>query len=59
MLGQKYSTVRGGLLLRVAGTLKPSVADAYKAAFLGYSDRGRSNGSRSVGVLRIRADGGV
>ena len=34
-LGEEYYTVNGGLLLRVAGTLEPSVADAYRAAFLG------------------------
>ena len=34
-LGQQYSAVKDGLLLRVAGTLQPSAADAYTAAFLG------------------------
>ncbi|MBX7435530.1 hypothetical protein JDV09_26070 [Mycobacterium sp. Y57] len=29
MLGQEWDTVNGGLLLRVAGELKPSEADAY------------------------------
>lgn len=33
-LGQEFSAVKGGLLLRVAGTLEPSVAETYKAAFL-------------------------
>lgn len=33
MLGQEWNTVKGGLLLRVTGTLKPSEAKAYEAAF--------------------------
>jgi serine/threonine protein kinase, bacterial len=32
MLGQEWDTVKGGLLLRVAGTLKPSEAQAYESA---------------------------
>jgi hypothetical protein len=35
MLGQEWSTVKGGLLLRVAGDLKPSEARAYETAFAG------------------------
>ena len=34
-LGPQYSTVKGGLLLQVAPTLEPSIADAYQAAFRG------------------------
>lgn len=34
-LGPEWNTVRGGLLLRVAGELKPSEAKAYEAAFAG------------------------
>lgn len=33
MLGQEWNTVNGGLLLRVTGELKPSVAKAYESAF--------------------------
>jgi serine/threonine-protein kinase len=33
MLGQQWTTVKGNLLLRVTGQLKPSAAEAYKAAF--------------------------
>lgn len=33
VLGTEYQTVRGNLLLRVSGKLKPSAADAYQAAF--------------------------
>lgn len=32
MLGQEWDTVRGNLLLRVAGTLKPSEAEGYESA---------------------------
>lgn len=35
MLGQEWNTVRGGLLLRVAGELRPSEAKAYETAFAG------------------------
>jgi serine/threonine-protein kinase len=35
MLGQEWNTVKGGLLLRVAGDLKPSEAKAYETAFAG------------------------
>lgn len=35
MLGQEWNTVNGGLLLRVAGELKPSEAKAYETAFTG------------------------
>lgn len=35
MLGQEWNTVKGGLLLRVAGELKPSEAKAYETAFTG------------------------
>lgn len=34
-LGQEWDHVRGGLLLRVSGALKPSEADAYREAFSG------------------------
>ncbi|UQE75645.1 hypothetical protein MYK68_03220 [Gordonia sp. PP30] len=34
MLGSEYSTVKGNLLLRVTGKLKPSEAEAYRKAFL-------------------------
>jgi hypothetical protein len=34
-LGTEYQTVQGNLLLRVSGKLKPSAAEAYKAAFTG------------------------
>lgn len=37
IVGQEYDSVRGGLLLRVSGTLTPSAAKAYAAAF----NRGR------------------
>lgn len=33
MLGSEYDYLRGGLLLRVDGALKPSAAAAYKTAF--------------------------
>lgn len=33
MLGQEWNTVKGSLLLRVAGDLKPSEAKAYETAF--------------------------
>jgi hypothetical protein len=33
ILGTEYATVRGNLILRVSGKLKPSDADQYKAAF--------------------------
>ena len=33
ILGTEYQTVRGNLLLRVSGKLKPSAAEAYQAAF--------------------------
>lgn len=33
MLGTEWSTVKGGLLLRVSGKLPPSAAKAYEAAF--------------------------
>jgi hypothetical protein len=32
-LGIEYETVKGNLLLRVSGKLKPSAAQAYQAAF--------------------------
>jgi serine/threonine-protein kinase len=32
-LGSEYETVKGNLLLRVSGKLKPSAAQAYQAAF--------------------------
>lgn len=35
ILGREYQTVRGNLLLRVDGKLKPSAAQAYQAAFTG------------------------
>lgn len=35
MLGQEWNTIKGGLLLRVAGELKPSEAKAYETAFAG------------------------
>jgi hypothetical protein len=35
ILGTEYATLRGNLLLRVSGRLKPSEADQYKAAFTG------------------------
>lgn len=35
MLGQEWNTVKGALLLRVAGELKPSEAKAYESAFAG------------------------
>jgi serine/threonine-protein kinase len=35
ILGTEYQTVKGNLLLRVSGKLKPSAADAYEAAFKG------------------------
>jgi hypothetical protein len=35
ILGTEYATLRDNLLLRVSGKLKPSEAEAYKAAFLG------------------------
>lgn len=35
MLGQEWNTVRSGLLLRVAGELKPSEAKVYETAFGG------------------------
>lgn len=35
ILGTEYDYVRGGLLLRVAGDLKPSQAKEYQQAFLG------------------------
>lgn len=34
-LGSEYDTVKGNLLLRVSGKLKPSAAQAYQAAFTG------------------------
>lgn len=34
MLGQEYDTVRGTLLLRVSGALKPSTAEAYSRVFM-------------------------
>lgn len=34
MLGQEWDTVRGDLLLRVTGALKPSEAKAYESAFV-------------------------
>jgi hypothetical protein len=33
IVGQQWITVKGNLLLRVTGQLKPSAAEAYKAAF--------------------------
>lgn len=33
ILGTEYQTVKGNLLLRVSGKLKPSAAQAYQAAF--------------------------
>ncbi len=33
MLGQEYDTVRGDVLLRVSGDLKPSEAERYKEVF--------------------------
>jgi hypothetical protein len=33
MVGQQWTAVKGNLLLRVTGQLKPSAAEAYKAAF--------------------------
>ena len=35
ILGTEYQTVKGDLLLRVSGKLKPSAAEAYAAAFNG------------------------
>ncbi len=35
ILGTEYDYVRDGLLLRVAGDLKPSQAKAYEKAFVG------------------------
>lgn len=35
ILGNEYNTVKGDLLLRVSGSLKPSEAEAYKEAFTG------------------------
>ncbi len=35
MLGQEWNTVKGGMLLRVAGDLKPSEARTYETAFAG------------------------
>jgi serine/threonine-protein kinase len=32
-LGQEWTTVRGNLLLRVTGLLKPSSANSYESAF--------------------------
>jgi hypothetical protein len=34
-LGSEYDFVNGGLILRVSGSLKPSEADEYEAAFKG------------------------
>ena len=35
IIGTEYQTVKGNLLLRVSGKLKPSAAQAYQAAFTG------------------------
>ena len=35
ILGREYQTVKGNLLLRVDGTIRPSAAQAYQAAFTG------------------------
>ncbi|KXT58724.1 hypothetical protein Y710_00295 [Gordonia sp. QH-12] len=35
MLGSEYDTVRGPMILRVSGDLKPSQAKVYEQAFVG------------------------
>ncbi|AIY16172.3 hypothetical protein KR76_04280 [Pimelobacter simplex] len=47
ILGREYNYVQGKLLLRVSGTLKPSEADEYEAAFTGTTPKGKADDDKS------------